>query len=359
MTEDKSKQKKQPKDKSEEKNKLFEEGKKAERAEKQREQLDEFTPPKTARSAPPPEFFKARDKFREILDEEVKPRASDFSVITLFTKELLKHGDYSIRFIEELDEIEPTLLVSINLPRGILPGDPEVFALHELAQRITEKTRINLIVTTTGVGAGGRRIDYSPGKVARAVGKNLLADMPNFYACEKQLRLAIAELETDENYHHVSDLLDNLKVLTQIYFHLGLKQQALMAVEQIERVISKLLEYVEADGLNYSFVYPEFNEAATLCAIIGEYDRAFELIDKNFKHLADFVEKHNVAMRREDPADHEAHRLFSQLPQDLTFSRQEVREKVLFHKEKKDFIISMCASTLHSALASIETNQSE
>lgn len=350
MTEDKSKQKKQPKDKSEEKNKLFEEGKKAERAEKQREQRDEFIPPKTARSAPPPEFFKARDKFREILDEEVKPKTPDFTVLTLLTKELIKHGDYTIRFVEELDDSEPTLLVSVNLPRGVLPGDPEVFALHEIAQRITEKTGTNLIVTTTGVGAGGRRIDYSPGKVARAVGKNLLADMPNLYACENQLRMAFVELELEGGFSDVGDVLENLDVLARIYFHLGLKQQALQAIDRIEKVLETLLEGVKEGALGYSIVYGRLNDAAILCSVVGEYDRAFQLIDDNFVQLAEFVEKHDLVRRREDPSDKAATELYLHLPDDLTFSRQEMREKVFFYKEKAEYVVKNCPSTLDMAL---------
>lgn len=286
-----------------------------------------------------------KQSFRQSSDE---PSIQEFMVIQELTLALIKHGDYAVRFIERLEEeARPTLMVSVKLPRGTQAGDSEVFGLHEIAQSISNKHGIEVIVSTSNVSWNGKRLKYDPGIVARTIGANVLFGLPNFYACETQLKIAMEMLSADKNYADILDVMENLNILARIYFYMGRHKEAFLVLEKMETILDLMIRQVEEKAFDYIYVYPEFNSTALLYAMFGEFEKAFTLVDRNFDFLKNYVEKHDLIRRKDDPEDQEAYAFYASLPEDITFARQDVREKILFYKDKSSSSMSDCESTLN------------
>jgi len=276
-----------------------------------------------------------------------KPSINEMHVLQLLTRELAKHGNFRIRFVERVEEeIFPTLLVSVSLPRGMQSGDPEVLKLHEIAHQISNVEEIDVLITTSSMTGRGRKLEYETSEIAMNIGAELLDEVPNFHACEALLRSAMRGISKNPDYSDVLDVLNNLSVAARLYFYMGQKVEALRILEKQEEILSMLAKKTESENYNYSLVYPEFNETALLYAMFGEFEKAFALVDVNFDQLQKFVEKNVFVKSRSDAEDDEARKLYSALPEDLTFSRQEMREKIFFYKEKHDEVRLECSNLL-------------
>lgn len=277
-----------------------------------------------------------------------KPTVNEKQLIQQLTRELAKHGNFRIRFVERVEEeVFPTLLVSVSLPRGMQAGDPEVFKLHEIAHQISNIDEIDVLITTSAMTGRGRRLEYETSEIAMNIGADLLNEVPNFHACEALLRSAMRGLSKIQEYSDVFDVLNNLSVAARLYFYMGHKGEALRILAKQEEILLMLAAKSEKENYDYSLVYPEFNEAALLYAMVGEFEKASDLVDLNYDHLHQFVEKNVFVKSRSDAEDDEARKLYSELPEDLTFSRQEMREKILFYKEKFDAANEQCEQLLH------------
>ncbi|MBX9951484.1 MAG: hypothetical protein K2Y39_20105 [Candidatus Obscuribacterales bacterium] len=276
-----------------------------------------------------------------------KPTVNEMQLIQQLTRELAKHGNFRIRFVERVEEeVFPTLLVSVSLPRGMQAGDPEVFKLHEIAHQISALGEIDVLITTSGMSGRGRRLEYETSEVAMNIGADLLNEVPNFHACEALLRSSMRGLSKTEEYSDIFDVLNNLSVAARLYFYMGHRGEALRILAKQEEILSMLAAKSENENYDYSLVYPEFNEAALLYAMVGEFEKASALVDLNYAHLQKFVEKNVFVKSRSDAEDYEARKLYSELPADLTFSRQEMREKILFYKESFDAATEQCEQLL-------------
>ncbi len=124
------------------------------------------------------------------------------------------------------------------------------------------------------------------------------------------------------------------------------KLETLRVLERQEEILAMIAAKAESENYNYSLIFREFNEAALLYAMVGEFEKASALVDLNYDHLHKFVEKNVFVKSRSDAEDDEARKLYSELPEDLTFSPQEMKEKILFYKEKHDELELECSSLL-------------
>lgn len=265
-----------------------------------------------------------------------KPSINEMHVLQQLTRDLAKHGNFRIRFVERVEEeIFPTLLVSVSLPRGMQSGDPEVLKLHEIAHQISNVEEIDVLITTSGMTGRGRKLEYETSEIAMNIGTELLDEVPNFFACATLLRSSMRGLSTSKAPVEVHDLCKSLRVFAQICFYLGHESEGLRSLAKHGEVLGNLMKQ-SGKKIDFSQIFPEYNSAALLYAQFGEFEQALSIVDENFESLRAFIEETEILDR---PGQAESMR---SLPTDITFARQEMREKILFFKEKHAEIPEIC-----------------
>lgn len=261
--------------------------------------------------------------------KDSRPSPEETKVIEKLTRELVKQGDFRIRFVERLEEEDyPTLLVFIALPRGIQPGDAEILQLHEVANQISESSSIDVMITVSAISGRGIRLQYESAEIAMNIGSEVLAELPNFFASAALLRSSLKMTALDASGFSLRDLSENIRSLAQVFYYLGHKRESVDVLSGFEELLSKIRTGNQSTKkFHFSEIFSEFNQLALLLAQFQEDERAYALIDENFEHLRLFIEDSRILERPESTE-------FSALPKDVTFARQELREKVLSLKEK-------------------------
>lgn len=89
------------------------------------------------------------------------------------------------------------------------------------------------------------------------------------------------------------------------------------------------------NGFVFANVYNDYNDLALLYAQFDDFDKAFSVLEDNFQTLRNFVDETKILDRPEEVQA-------MGLPADITFARQEMREKVQFLKEKHDEFPELC-----------------
>ena len=268
------------------------------------------------------------------------PTAAELRVIELLTRELVNTGDFRIRFVERLEEEFPTLLVYIALPRGIQAGDPEVFQLHEIANQLSESNSIDIMITTASASGRGRKLEYESAEIAINIGSDVLNGVPNFLACAAILRSSMRGLSVSST--DAALLLKNIRTFAEVCFHLGRKDQAYRFLSKHKEILGQLQSKVAENYTYASLIFADRNEAALLQAKFGDFDEALASVDLNFEKLRNFVDETKIL---NDPA-RMAELL---LPKDLTFARQDLREKIQFLKDRNQELPEICQSALYFA----------
>lgn len=272
-----------------------------------------------------------------------RPSPEETKIIERLTRELVKRGDFRIRFVERLEEEDyPTLLAFIALPRGIQPGDSEILRLHEVANQISESSSIDVMITVSAISGRGKRLEYESAEIAMNIGSDVLAELPNFFASAALLRSSMKMTAAGEMNVELSDFSKNVQSLAEVFFYLGHKPESVKLLDKLEQVLAKFLAGNKSKtDLEFAHIFFEFNEVALLYAQFQEYERAYSIIDQNFERLRSFIDSTKILLQ---PEMAEA----LSLPKDITFARQELREKVQFFEDKHAEIPRMCESVIDS-----------
>lgn len=272
---------------------------------------------------------------------ERRPSPEEIKVIERLTRELVKRGDFRIRFVERLeDEGYPTLLFFVALPRGTQAGDPEILQLHEVANQISESSSIDVMITVSAISGRGRRLEYESAEIAMNIGSEILAEVPNFFASAALLRSSMKMTTLDSAKSGSSDLFKNLLSLAEVFFYLGHRSESFEILEKLELLLGTSATSNNANiQLDFSSAFSHLNEIALLYAQFQEYEKAYSIIDQNFERLRSFIDTTKV-LERPNEMDSLS------LPRDITFARQELREKVQFFKDKHSEIPSLCKSVI-------------
>lgn len=272
---------------------------------------------------------------------DARPSPEETKVIEKLTRELVKRGDFRIRFVERLEEEDfPTLLIFIALPRGIQSGDPEILQLHEVANQISESSSIEVMITVSAISGRGRRLEYESAEIAMNIGSEVLAELPNFFASAALLKSSLKLTAADRISAGQVDLSKNLLSLAQVLYYLGHKFESMKILDRLEHLLSgSLADNDTSTESQFGHVFFEFNEVALLYAQFQEYEKAHSIIDQNFERLRAFIENTKILLQPEKAES-------LSLPKDITFARQELREKVQFFEDKHGEIPKLSESVI-------------
>lgn len=270
-----------------------------------------------------------------------RPSPEETKVIERLTRELVKRGDFKIRFVERLEEEDyPTLLIFIALPRGIQPGDAEILQLHEVANQISESSSIDVMITVSAISGRGRRLEYESAEIAMNIGSEVLADLPNFFASAALLRSSMKMTAAGKSNVNLCDLSKNLQSLAEVFFYLGHKAESMKILKKLEQLLERVSACTEQDEeLIFSQTFFEFNKIALLYAQFQDYEKAYSIIDQNFERLRSFIDNSKILLQPEKTES-------LSLPKDITFARQELREKIQFFQDKHLEIPLLCESVI-------------
>lgn len=218
---------------------------------------------------------------------DFKPLPDETKAIERLTRELVKRGDFRIRFFERLEEKDyPTLLVFIALPREIHSGDAEILQLHEVANQISDSGSIDVMITVSAISGPSRRLEYESAEIAMNIASEVLSDLPNLFSSANLLQSAMKMSAGSGLSGRFEDLSKNLLSLAEVFFYLGYRSESMKTLDMLAQLLGRFPPHsIQRGDLDFSHAFFEINEVPHLYAQFQEFERGYSIIDQNFERL--------------------------------------------------------------------------
>lgn len=221
------------------------------------------------------------------------PTKVELDVISELLPALKQKGEFQVRFMERLPDEYSTLLVSVKVPPEVQRSSPEMLAVHELAQSVSDKFDHNVVVTTTAAGEGGQRISFDLENLHEIVKWEVLPGAPNYY---HTARLQIASLNALAEKKSIMDpfeIPNAMCDLAESYIRTGFVDEAKKILDGVEE-ISEVLSAKDDSPVSHYENYQLALHLIYMNAAIGNFEKANQLTDKVFDELKDYLATQNI-----------------------------------------------------------------
>lgn len=221
------------------------------------------------------------------------PTKVELDVIAELLPALREQGNFQVRFMERLGDEFSTLLVSLKIPSEVQRSSPEMLAVHELAQALSDKFDHNVVVTTTAAGEGGQRISFDLANLHEIVKWEVLPGAPNYYHTARLQIASINALAEKQSTDNPFEIPNAMCDLAESYIRTGFVDEAKKILDKVEEITAALSVKIDSPVAQYEN-YQLALHLIYLNAAIGNFEKTNQLTDKVFDELKTYLATQDI-----------------------------------------------------------------